>query len=163
MSDVIFVRQIAEEIARIAETLREQLNLKSTIIGEMNFQPTAGITNLVNGLWIVPTPTTNINPDAIPKVLIETYFYRLVYVRRIGRNENVVKQHMADVATIINALTDKVHMPDITTLPSTAQILWMLVKSVEWEPGEDRYVQTFGADLTAIAFNVEVQVRCKRA
>jgi hypothetical protein len=162
MSDIIFVRQIAEEIARIVETLRTTLSLKSTIIGEMSFNPTAGVGNLVNGVWIIPTPTTQIEPDSIPRILIQRYFYRVIFVRRINRNENVVKQHMADVATIINALTDKIHMPDITNLPATAQILQMLVRSVEWNPGEDNYVQQFGADLTAIAFNIEVEVRCRR-
>lgn len=162
MSDIIFVRQIAEEIARIIETLRTSLSLKSTIIGEMNFQPTAGVTNLVNGVWIVPNPIMNNDPDELPKVLMQKYFYRLVYVRRIVLNENPVKKTMADVATIINALTDKIHCPDITTLPATAQVLWMLVRTVEWNPGEDNYVQQFGADLTAVAFNLEVQVRCRR-
>lgn len=163
MSDIIFVRQIAEEIARIVETLRTTLSLKSTIIGEMNFQPTAGVTNLVNGVWIIPTPVTTIDPDALPKVLLEKYFYRLIYVRRVARGENVVKQSMADAAVIVNALTDKVHLPDITNLPATAQILWMLTKSIEWTPGEDSLVQNFGADMTAVAFNIEAVVRCRRA
>ena len=162
MSDIIFVRQIAEEIARIIETLRSTLNLKATIIGEMNFQPSTGVTNLVNGVWIIPTPVMNNAADSIPKILIQQYYYRVIYLRRIAVNENPVTRSMADVATIINALTDKIHCPDITTLPATAQILWMLVKSVEWNPGEDSYVQQFGADLTALAFNIEVQVRCRR-
>lgn len=163
MSDIVFVRELAEEIARIIETLRSQLDLKATIIGEMSFNPTAGITNLANGVWIIPTPQTTIEPDSIPKVMIQHYFYRIVFLRRIARNENVVKRHMEDAATIINALTDKVHMPDITNLPSTAQVLQMLVRSVEWNPGEDNYVQQFGADLTALAFNLDVEVRCRRA
>lgn len=161
MSDIIFVRPIAEEIARIVETLRSTLSLRSVIIGEMNFQPTAGLTNLVNGVWILPSPNTTIDPDALPKQLQERYFYRLVYVRRIGLGENVVKARMADVATIVNALTDHIH-PDITSMPATAEVLWMLVRNIEWEPSEDGMVQTFGADMTAVAFSLEAHVRCRR-
>lgn len=163
MSNIIFVREVAEEIARIVETLRTSLSLKAVIIGEMSFQPTVGVTNLVNGVWIVPTPVTTIDADALPKVLLTRYFYRLVYVRRIGLNENVVKKSMADVATIVNTLTDHWHVPDITNIPQSAQILWMGTRSIEWEPSEDSLVQTLGADMTAVAFNLEVQVRCRRA
>lgn len=163
MSDIIFVRQIAEEIARIVETLRLTLNLKAVIIGEMNFQPSPGVTKLVNGVWIIPTPVTTIDPDALPKVVLERYFYRLVYVRRMAPGENVVKKAMEDAAVLVNALTDHWHVPDITTLPQSAQILWMGTRSIEWEPGEDNAVQALGADITAIAFNLEVQVRARRA
>lgn len=162
-AEVSFVRLIAEEIARIVEMLRTPLSLRSVIISRMHLLPSPGVANLVNGVWIIPAPDTNIDPGALPRILNQRYLYRLVYIRRIGPAENVVRKTMDDAAVIVNTLTDKVHLPDITTLPASAQVLWMLTRNIEWNPSEDNLVQSISADLSAVAFTVEVQVRCRRS
>jgi hypothetical protein len=108
-------------------------------------------------------PATTNEFDELPRVMEQKYFFRFVYTRLIHTRENIIKKSMEDAELIMNTYTDKYMMPDITNLPSGTNILWTIVKSVEWRPPEDMYVQQIHADITAIAFNMEVVVKTRRA
>lgn len=162
-SNIVHVQPIIEELQRIiSDGLTATLNLKGVHIGDVAFSGSHGISNLVNGVWIVPSPSTTNDPDSMPKMFIQKYYFRLLYIRRIALNENPIQKNMTDIKEIVNLLTDKISLPDLTNLPSSAQILWALVRSVEWMPPENDFVSRIAADLLAMAVNIEVNVRTRR-
>jgi hypothetical protein len=162
-NDIIHVRPILDEISRIFETeLKTPLSLNAVIQGDLSFQPTAGIPNLVNGIWIHPVQMTN-QSNEIPRGLQQVYQFRIVYLRRIALNANPMDQILDDVKLIINTLTDNYHLPSIAGLPAHAQIYWAHVDNLEFDPQEDEYVARMAADIKAVAFQLSVVVRTRRA
>jgi|SRR5882672_2317180 len=162
MADIIHLQEIWDELARIAEMQKAALGLKGIYQGDYAFQPTAGIGDMVNGLWIHPTPEMTSEAAGMPRGLIQRYQFRFVYVRRISLNENPTKRIVADVKTLVNAFADKFDLPDITGLPSHAQVLSCNVASINFQPQEDDFTAGVAADLKAVAFQMDVQVRTRR-
>jgi len=162
MSDIIHLQEIWDELARLAETLKVSLSLKGVYQGDYAFQPTAGISNMVNGLWIHPTPEMTSEPDDLPRRLIQRYRFRFVYVRRINLNENPTKQIVAEIKALINMYTSKFDLPDITNMPAHAQVLWCNIASVDFQPQEDDFTAGVAADLKAVAFQMDCFVRTRR-
>ena len=162
MTDIIHLQEIWDELARIAETLKTTLNLKGVYQGDYAFQPQMGsIPDLVNGLWIHPTPEMTSEPSDLPHVLMQRYRFRCVYVRKISLNENPTKQMVAEVKQIANAFMAQRHMPNIVGLPEYARVLWLNVASVDFQCQEDDFTSGIAADLKAVAFQVDVMVRTK--
>ena len=146
---------LVEELLRIFETdLKTSLSLKSVMRGAIEFLPTSGITDLVNGIWVNLEPSIDISKSELPKNLLITYNFRIVYVRRMALNENALKVKIADIQTITEKLIDSFKLADITNM-TNGQVLWWLPTSVETDPPEDAYVSSIAADLTAIAFNAQ--------
>jgi hypothetical protein len=165
LSNIIHVVPIIEELQRIGDSLIKSLltpNLVSINIGDITAMPSPGVAALCPGLWIQPTPATTNEFMYLPKPMLQKYFFRVVYVRLIQPNENIVKKAMLDAAIIVNTYCDKMLLPDITNLPTGTQIMWAMTKSIEWRPPEDDYVVRCHADLTAIAFNMEINVKTRR-
>ena len=163
MADVIHIITIAEELQRIFDAdLKTSLNLQSVMLGKLEWLPPTAITGLVNGIWINTAPAMTNDPSELPRQLLQKYNFRIVYVRRMAINENPTKKAMEDAKVIGNKLIDKISLPDITNMPSTAMVLWIMPRSFEWEPPEDDYVGRIAADLTAMAINLEVMVRTRR-
>lgn len=163
-SNIFHIVTITQELQRIADFhLTSALGLKSVQIGEISAQPTSGILDVVPGIWIQPMPATENLFDELPRVNLQKYFFRFVYVRLIGLNENLVKKSMVDSVQVMNTYADKIYLQDITNLPSGTNILWQNINKVEWRPSEDAYLQQINADLAAIAFQVEVVVKTRRS
>lgn len=166
INNIIHVVPIIEELQRIADTtIKTALtpNLVSVNIGDITSLPAPGILRMCPGLWIKPSPAMTNEFDLMPKPMLQKYYFRMVYVRLIQKNENLVKKAMEDVSTIVNIYSDKLQLPDITNLPSGTHILWVMTKSVEWQPPEDDFSVRVHADLTAIALNMECNVITRRA
>ncbi len=163
-SNIVHVVPIIEELQRIADSdLRTALNLVSVNIGDLNSMPAPAILEMCPGIWIKPSPAMTNEFDLMPKPMLQKYYFRIVYARLIQPDENIVKKAMQDVTLIINTYSDKLQLPDLTNIPSGTHILWVMTKSVEWQPPEDDYVTRVHADLTAIAFNLEVNCMTRRA
>jgi hypothetical protein len=164
LNDMFHINPIIEELQRIANTeLKSALGLKTASIGDITTLPSPGISNVIPGIWIQPMPATINEFDDMPTVMSQKYFFRFVYVRMIGRGESIVQKSMDDATLIMNTYMDKYQFPDITNLPAGTQILWAIIKAIEWRPPEDMYIQNIHADLTAIAFNMECEVKTRRA
>ena len=163
-NDIFHVEPIIEELQRIANvSLKTPLGLKTVSIGDITTLPTPGISNVVPGIWIQPLPATTNEFDEMPRVMEQKYFFRFVYLRYVNKGESIIKKTMEDATLIMNTYVDKYQFPDITNLPAGTHVLWAMIKSVEWRPPEDAYVQQIHADLTAIAFNMEIEVKTRRA
>ncbi len=163
-SNIVHVVPIVEELQRIADTdLRIPLGLTSVNIGDLNSMPAPAILEMCPGIWIKPSPAMTNDFDLMPKPMAQKYFFRIVYVRLIQPNENIVKKAMEDAALVVNTYSDKLQLPDLTNIPSGTHILWAMTRSVEWQAPEDDYVVRVHADLTAIAFNLEVNCITRRA
>lgn|SRR5574339_10583 len=163
-NNMFHVIVLCGELQRIAVAeLQVALGLKSVMIGDITSMPTPGITNIIPGIWIQPMPATTNEFDELPRVMSQKYYFRFVYVRLIGRGENIINKSMQDITLIMNTYCDKYQLPDITNLPTGTQALWAMIKSVEWRPPEDMYVQNIHADLAAVAFNLEIEVKTRRA
>ncbi len=162
MTDIIHIQEIWDELARIGETLKSSLNLKGIYQGDYALQPTQGIPAMVNGIWIHPTPRMTSKPSAMPRRLEQHYYFRFVYIRRIYQNQNSAKLIVAELKALVNAYAAKYHLPDITNLPSHAQILSANVGEIDFQPEEDQATQQIAADLKAIAFQMDVTVLTRR-
>ncbi len=163
-SNIIHVVPIIEELQRIADVnIKSELNLVSVNIGDLNSMPTPAILEMCPGIWIKPSPAMTNEFDLMPKPMLQKYYFRIVYVRLIQPNENIVKKAMADAAFIINTYSDKLQLPDLTNIPTGTHILWAMTQSVEWQPPEDDFTVRIHSDLTAIAFNLVVNVMTRRA
>lgn len=164
-SDIIHAAKLCDELERIGNDLVKTAltpNLVNVSIGDINSMPAPIITSMCPGLFIKPSPAMTNEFMYLPKPMLQKYYFRMVYVRLIQQNENIVKKAMEDAAIIINTYSDKLFLPDITNLPSGTQIMWFVCKSVEWNCSEDDYVLACHADLTAIAFNFELQLKTRR-
>lgn len=158
MSQRLHTNEILNEIMRIFKVeLGTALSLKSIIKGELNWLPPESIPNLVNGIWIYPAGNIAIDRVTLPRGLTVTYNFRVVFVRRIGVNENVNERKMADVSTIVEKAIDFFDLPNLTL--TNGQVLWAMPVSVEMEPLEDLFVNQVSADLIATAFNIQCSVR----
>lgn len=131
--------------------------------GDLSQFPTPGLSNLVPGIWIQPNPAMSNDFGSMPREMEQSYFFRIIYVRLLAKNENFVSKNMLDSKLIGNTYTDHYYLTDITNLPSGTFTLWSIIKSVEFSPPEDRFVQQIHADLAAIAMNMEVRVKTLRA
>jgi len=163
-NNIFHTRVINEELMRIADTLlKTPLGLVSVIRGDLSQIPTPGILNIVPGIWIQANPAMTNQFGSLPREHEQSYFYRLIYVRKLAKGENFVAKNEDDSAYIGNTYTDKIYLPDITNLPTGTFILWVQVKNIEFQPPEDRFVQQIHADLAAVALNLEVRVKTRRA
>lgn len=166
LSNIIHVEAIADELARIADIdIKTGLspNLVSVNIGDLTSMPAPTILEMCPGIWIKPSPATTNEFDLMPKPMAQKYYFRIVYVRLIQPNENLVKKAMRDATFIINSYSDKLQLPDLTNIPTGTHVLWAMTKSIEWQPPEDDFSVRCHADLTAIAFNLEVNVITRRS
>ncbi len=153
------VLPIWNELARLLEAeLKSTLGLKAVIQGSFASQPTPGLVNLVPGIWIHPTPAMTVEEAEMPRVLIQRHNFRIIYLRKMGVNENPTQITATDAVDIANMLTANFTLP-AASMPANAQILWMMVKTIEFEPQEDDLVATISADVRAAALQVEVTVR----
>ena len=163
-NNIFHTKVIIEELMRIADAeLKPQLNLASVIRGDLSQTPTPGILNIVPGIWIQANPTMQNAFGSLPKEMEQTYFFRMVYVRKLAVGENFVQKNEDDAALIGNTYTDHIYLPDITNLPTGTFILWAYAKNIEYQPPEDRFVQQIHADLAAIAINFAVYCKTRRA
>jgi len=157
MAQRLHLKELLNEYLRIFRTeFQSSLNLKSVIKGHIDFVPVQDVPNRVNGIWIAPEPMT-IDRVMLPKELQITYNFRVVYVRRIGVNENVNEAKVNDILTITEKIIDKFKLEDLTL--TNAQVLWSFPVSVDPEPPEDVYVAAIAAELVAMAFNIQTVVR----
>jgi hypothetical protein len=153
------VLPIWNELARLLEAeLKSSMGLKSIIQGSFASQPTPGLATLVPGIWVHPSPAMTVEETEMPRVMIQKHNFRLIYLRKMGLNENPTQITAADAVTIANMLTANFTLP-AASMPANAQILWMMVRTVEFEPQEDDLVATISADVRAAALQVEVTVR----
>jgi len=162
-NDMFHINTLIQELQRIGWTLESDLNLKEVAVGDITTMPSPGISNIIPGIFIQPMPATTNDFDELPRVMTQKYFFRFVYVRMIGRGERIIQKSIDDATLIMNTYTDYYQMRDITNLPSGTQVLWAIIKTVEWRPPEDMYMQQVHADLAAIAFNMEIEVKTRRA
>jgi hypothetical protein len=153
--------EILDEILRLFDThLRATLSLKGVYRGMLPFMPAEAVEEHVNGIWVNLEPSILITPVQLPSDLQVTYMMRLLYVRRINVNENVLKQKETDLKVITEFVFDHFEMSELSL--SNGQVLWWLPTEVEMEPPEDGYVATLAQDLVAVAFKTELQVRTRR-
>lgn len=166
ISKLVHTEVIADELARIADTLLKTAltpNLVKVTVGDISSLPAPILATMVPGIFIKPHPAMSNNFDLMPKPMLQKYYFRLVYVRLMQKNENLVRKAMQDAALIANTYSDKLQLPDITNLPSGTHIIWAIFKSIEYAPPEDDYVVRCHADLTAVAMNMEIEVITRRS
>jgi hypothetical protein len=155
------VSELIDEFLRLLDTnLKTTLSLKGVFRGSLAFLPAQAVTEMVNGIWVNPEPSTLIEPIQLPSDLLVHYQFRLIYVRRINVNENVLKQKEADVKLITEMVFDNYQLSNLTL--TNGQVLWWLPTEIEWEPPEDGYVATLADDLIGLAFKTECKVRTRR-
>lgn len=158
MTQRLYPKEILNEILRIFKVeLASSLSLVSAIKGEMNWLPPESIPNLVNGVWIHPTGQIGINRVTLPRGLQIDYNFRVVYVRRIGLNENINEVKLNDICTITEKMIDFFELPNLAL--DSAQVLWCMPTAVETEPVEDVFVNALSADLIATAFIMNCATR----
>lgn len=158
MAQRIHTNEILAELLRIFETdLKTSLDLKGIYRGELNWLPPEAVDTLVNGVWIMPSLTMNIDRVTIPRGLLVNYNFRVVYVRRLGLNENPIERKIADTNTIVEYLIDNFTLPSLTL--TNGDLLWCFPTQVENECLEDLFVTGVAADLIATAFTINCQVR----
>jgi len=119
--------------------------------------PPESIPLMVNGVWIYPSGNITLDRVTIPRGLVVNYNFRIVYVRRIGLNENINERKVADLQTVAEHMIDNFELPNLTL--TNGQILWNMVTSIETEPLEDLMVNALSSDLIATAFNIQCAVR----
>lgn len=157
----LHISELLNEQLRLFDVnLKTTLNLKGVYRGALHFMPTQGVEQMVNGIWINAEPSTLIEPVQWPTDLLVSYMFRMVYVRNVNVNENVLAQKENDVEAIVEMVFDNFTMSNLTL--TNGQILWWLPTEVEWEPQEDGYVASVADDLVAVAFRTECKVRTRR-
>jgi len=153
--------QVLAEYLRIFETgLTTTLSLKGVYRGNLEWFPAQAISDMANGIWVVLDPGITITPVQLPTDLEVNYGIRIIYVKRINVNENVIQQKIDDINTIVEKLFDEYRLTNLSL--TNGQVLWSLPVSVETEPPEEVYVSSIAADLVAAAFRVELKIRTRR-
>ena len=153
---------IAEKIVQlIDQSLSTELALKVVTIGALEFFPTLdeALVNSVPAVFVKPSPSTNLERITTAQTYRIVYNFRIVYVRLFKPNEEIVKQKTLQTQKIAELLIDNVNLGGLS-LPN-GQILFSILRSIEWEPPEDNLVASINADLTAAAlvFGVETTSR----
>lgn len=157
----IHTNEILAEYLRIFDVdLRVQLGLKGIFRGPIEWYPLSQLPNSLNGIWVNIEPDIKFQPVQWPTDLRVTYNIRILYVRKMNVNENVLTQKVADLNVIVEKMFDKFLLPDLSL--TNGQVMWSLVTSVETEPAEDALVAQVASDLVATAFRLETVVRTRR-
>lgn len=157
----VHTTELLDEILRLLdEQLRTTLSLKGVYRGMLPFMPAEAAADHVNGIWVNIEPSILLTPVQLPTDFLVTYMVRLLYVRRINVNENVLSQKEQDIRDVIDMVFDNFTLSSLAL--SNGQVMWWLPTEIEMEPQEDGYVASLAEDLVAVAFKTELQVRTRR-
>jgi hypothetical protein len=160
MAQRLHVLELLNEYLRIFDVeLKSTLNLKSVNKGSIAWLPAPAISSMVNGIWINPEPAIKLERIQMPKDLLITYTFRVVYIKRIDVNTNVETQKITDINIISEKLLDKYALSDLSL--TNGQVLWSFPTSIEINPPEDEFVSLIASDLVGSSFNVDCQVRTR--
>lgn len=151
---------LAEYIRIFNDDLRVQLGLRAAMRGSIEWYPMADVPSMVNGIWVSIEPDIRLKHVQLPNDMEITYNIRILFVRKININENVLEQKVADLNVIVEKLIDKFRLPELSL--TNGQVMWSLPTQVETEPPEDALVAQIASDLVATAFRVETIVRVRR-
>lgn len=143
----------------IETNLKASLSLVGIYRGQMAWLPPENVSELANGIWLNLAKAIDISEVQLPKALLFTYKLRMIFVRRIDTTNNVLDTKIADGSRIIEFIYDNFRMSSLSL--TDGQVLWWLPRTAEFEPDEDAFVGSISADLTASAFESEIQVRTK--
>lgn len=161
MTQRLHTNEILAELIRIFnDDLRITLGLKAAMRGSIEWYPISDIPSMVNAIFVNIEPDIKLTHVQLPNDMQINYSIRILYVRKININENVLKQKVDDLNVIVEKIIDKYRLPDLSL--TNGQVLWCLPQSVETEPPEDALVAQLASDLVATAFRVECMVRVRR-
>ena len=153
---------IADRIVQlIKDALETDLGLKVITVGALEFFPQldGALAGSVPAVFVKPAPSTNLERITTAQTYRIVYNFRVVYVRLFGPNEEIVREKAAQTQKIAELLIDNVDLGGLA-LPN-GQVLFSILRSIEWEPPEDNLVASINADMTASAlvFTVETTSR----
>ena len=153
---------IAERIVElIDQNLSAPLSLKVATIGALEFFPALEtLGDNVPAVFVKPSPSTNLERITTGQTYRIVYNFRLVFVGAFGPNEEIVRSKTVDAQKIAELLIDNVDLGQLS-LPN-GQILFSILRSIEWEPPEDNLVASINADLTAVALNFAVETSSRK-
>ncbi len=77
-----------------------------------------------------------------------------------GPNQEIVRSKTVDAQKIAELLIDNVDLGQLS-LPN-GQILFSILRAIEWEPPEDNLVASINADMTAVALNFTVETSSRK-
>ena len=152
---------IAERIVQlIDQNLSGPMNLKVATIGALEFYPALDqLSNNVPAVFVKPSPATNLERITTGQTYRIAYSFRIVFVKLFKPLDEIVKLKTVETQKIAELLIDNVDLGQLS-LPN-GQILFTILKAIEWEPPEDNLVASIHADMTAAAmvFSVETSSR----
>lgn len=152
---------IAERIVELVDqNLSSAMGLKVVTIGALEFFPALEtLGNNVPAVFVKPSPSTNLERITTGQTYRIAYHFRIVLVKSFGPNEEIVRSKTVETQKIAELLIDNVDLGGLS-LPN-GQILFTMLKTIEWEPPEDNLVASINADMTATAlvFTVETSSR----
>ncbi len=152
---------IAEKIVGlIDQNLAGVMGLKVVTIGALEFFPALDqLSTNIPAVFVKPSPTTNLERITTGQTYRIAYNFRIVFVASFGPNEEIIRSKTVNTQKIAELLIDNVDLGQLA-LPN-GQILFSILKAIEWEPPEDNLVASIHADMTAAAmvFTVETSSR----
>lgn len=158
MAKRIHANEILDGIAALCKLhLETPLSLQAIIRGSIEWFPNQSLLPLVNGIFLHLEPAIEVTRVQMPKDLQFLYAVRLVYVRRNAENEDINRKKIDEITLIAETIIDNYNLPDVSL--ENGQILWCFPRNIETEPPEDFIAADVAADLSAVAFNLEVVVR----
>ncbi len=158
----VHAQAILNELQRIISAdLTGSLGLNLITTGTIDFMPTKGVADTAPMVLIAmgPRPTTFESVE-LPTPLQAVYNARIIHVRKIKAGEDPVKARIDDAETFAEVLWDNFDMSSLDM--TNGQVLWAMLREIEWEPPEDVLVASIRSDLMATAFNMEIVVRTRR-
>lgn len=150
----IFTNELLDCIqSLIYDNLRVSMSLKLIQKGGIEFYP--AIENIANdcpAVFIKPTDII-IEPHDQNLNLINTYNFRIVYVKQFSDNTEVIELIHSEINQIVELLIDNLKMP---TFSKWDQVISFLPTRIETESREDMVVSLQEKDLMAIAIEAKV-------
>ncbi|MFA5138331.1 MAG: hypothetical protein WC728_03780 [Elusimicrobiota bacterium] len=153
---------IAERIVQlIRDNLAGVLGLKTVALGALEFFPALeSLADQVPAVFVKPAPSTALERITTGQTYRIVYSFRIVFAKPFGPDEEIVRSKVEAAQKIAELLIDHVDLGGLAL--QNGQVLFSILKSIEWEPPEDNLVATINAGITAAAFVFAVETTSRK-
>lgn len=164
MSEHFFTKQIGEYMRdRFKTQLESSLSLKTCHYGDLDPFPTDEIliTSIVPAIFIQPMRLTN-DFATINQRYNDFITYRVFLVDRLP--EGITQEHVRrKIELVADEIVDDLRLDQSTSpnlgSPAKAQIVWSIVKDIDYRPPEENFLAACNAMLFASALTWQVNLR----
>lgn len=147
---------------RFKSQLESSLSLKTCHYGDLDPFPTDEdiISNIVPAIFIQPQRLTN-DFATINQRYHDYLSYRVFLVDRLP--EGITQEHVRrKIELVADVIVDDLRMdastaPDLGT-PAKGQIVWSMVREIDYRPPEENFLASCNAQLFASALNWQVRM-----